>query len=156
EDLRYELGPGGIAIGDAACSANPVLRAAKTEAEQLARAIGACVALSVRDGNTARVVEVFDFGPLFTARARVGQVLPLVPPFGAVLVAWDDDEVDGWLARAAKTLDAKERARYRRAVAAIRQRGYSVSLATPRLGLENAVDTLASPPGSDEERRSQD
>src|SRR5262245_37710835 len=78
EDLRYELGPGGIAIGDAACSANPVLRAAKTEAEQLARAIGACVALSVRDGNTARVVEVFDFGPLFTARARVGQVIPLV------------------------------------------------------------------------------
>src|SRR5262245_45825 len=97
-DLRYELGPGSIAIGDAACTANPVLSAAKSEAERLARAIGTCVAVSVRDGSTARVVEVFDFGPLFTPRARVGQVIPLIPPFGAVFVAWDEDEVEAWLA----------------------------------------------------------
>src|SRR5262245_46993820 len=108
-DLRYELGPGSIAIGDAACIANPVLRAAKSEAERLARALGTCVAVSVRDGNTVRVVDVFDFGPLFTPRARVGQVIPLVPPFGAVFVAWADDEFEAWLARAAETLDANER-----------------------------------------------
>src|SRR5262245_45628336 len=90
DDLRYELGPGGIAIGDAACVANPVLRAAKSEAERLAHAIGACVAICVRDGSSARVVEVFDSAPLFAPRARVGQVIPLVPPFGAVFVAWDD------------------------------------------------------------------
>src|SRR5262245_51271153 len=69
DDLRYELGPGSFAIGDAARVANPVLRAARIEAEQLARAIGTCIAVPVRDGSTARVAEVFDFGPLFARRA---------------------------------------------------------------------------------------
>src|SRR5438128_10557518 len=39
-DLRYELGAGCVAIGDAARSANSILRAAAVETEQLARTMG--------------------------------------------------------------------------------------------------------------------
>ena len=152
DDLRYELGPGSIALGEAARIANPVLRAATSEAEHLARALGSCVAVCVRDGNTARVAEVFDFGPLFALRARVGQSIPLVPPFGAVFVAWTPDDAEGWVARADATLEKDERDRYQRALDEVRRRGYSVSIRDtrrPELFAE-AVETLASKPDSDQ------
>ena len=44
DDLRYELGPSCIALGDAARAANPVLQAAAAEAETLARVSGSCTA----------------------------------------------------------------------------------------------------------------
>jgi len=156
DDRRYELGPGSIELGEAARVANPALGAAKVEAEQLARTLGACVAVSVHDGHTARVVEVFDFAPLFAARARVGQTIPLVPPFGAVFVAWDDAEAEAWMARAGDSLEPAERDGYRRALAAIRRRGYSVSIATPLHALEDTVATLSRSPETDDARRARD
>lgn len=157
DDLRYELGPGTIALGDAGRIANPGLRAAKLEAEMLARSIRTCIAVTVRDGDTARVVEVFDFGPLFAARARAGQVIPLVPPFGAVFVAWSEEDADGWLERADATLERDERDRYRQALGAVRVRGYSVSVVLPqRPQLAKNVDTLTRSPDSDEARRMRD
>jgi len=139
-DRRYQLGPRVIAVGEAARRANPVLEAAKDEAERLARANGWFVAVSIRDGNLARVAQVFDFAPLFALRARVGQAIPLVPPFGAVFVAWSADEEDAWLARADATLKPKERARYRGALQQVRRRGYSLAVLTRRL---QAVETMA-------------
>ena len=156
DDLRYELGPGGIALGEAARIANPWLRAARIEGERLARALGACVSVCVQDGRTARVVEAFDFGPLFAVRARVGQTIPLVPPFGAIFVAWDDEEATRWIARAGADLEAGERERYRRALEAVRRRGYSVSIATPRHANSETVETLAGSPESEDARRARD
>ena len=156
DDLRYELGPGGIALGEAARIANPWLRAARVEGERLARALGACVSVCVHDERTARVVEAFDFGPLFAVRARVGQTIPLVPPFGAVFVAWDDEDATRWIARAGDDLDADERDRYRRALEAVRRRGYSVSVATPRQVNPQLVESLAGSPESEDARRARD
>jgi DNA-binding IclR family transcriptional regulator len=156
EDRRYELGPGSIELGEAARIANPGLRAARVEAERLARALAANVAVSIHDGHTARVVEVFDFGPLFSVRARVGQAIPLIPPFGAVFVAWNEEEAEAWIGRAGDSLEPGERDGYRRALAAIRRRGYSISLATPRPALEDTVETLASSPETDDARRARD
>src|SRR5262245_32247281 len=155
DDLRYELGPGSIALGEAARIANPVLRSAKVEAERLARATGSCIAVCVRDGDTARVAEAFDFGPPFAPRARAGQAIPLVPPFGAVFVAWSEDDAEGWITRAGATLEPDERDRYRRALDEVRRRGYSVSIHAPRRPeLAEVIDTLASTPETDEARRS--
>ena len=148
-DLRYELGPGGIALGDAARIANPALRAANVEAERLARELASCVAVCIRDGDTARVAEVFDFGPIFARRARIGQAIPLVPPFAAVFVAWSDDDAEGWLARAGATLEPDERDRYRHALHEVRRRGYSCSVIPRRPEFLEAVATLASPTASD-------
>jgi DNA-binding IclR family transcriptional regulator len=156
DDLRYELGPGGIVLGEAARIANPWLRSARLEAERLARALGACVSVCVQDGHTARVVESFDFGALFAVRARVGQVIPLVPPFGAVFVAWNDEDAQRWIARAGSDLDAGERDRYRRALEGVRRRGYSVAIATSGPVNAETVETLARPPESEDARRARD
>lgn len=133
EDRRYRLGPGGIALGEAAQRANPMLEAAQDEAGVLARSSGSFVAVSVREGVVARVAAVFDFAPLFALRARIGQTIPLVPPFGAVFVAWSRAEEHAWLGRASATLKRSERARYRRALSEVRRRGYSLSVLTRRL-----------------------
>jgi DNA-binding IclR family transcriptional regulator len=156
EDLRYGLGPGHIALGEAARAGNSALRAAKVEAERLARAIHACVAVCVRDGDTARVAEVFDFAPVFALRARVGQAIRLVPPFGAVFVAWTDEDVEGWIARADATLEARERERYLRALEEVRRRGYSVSTQPTRRHRRDFAKVLAGSPDSETARRSRD
>jgi len=156
EDRRYELGPAGIALGEAARVANPWLGAARLEAERLARALGACVSVCVHDGRTARVVESFDFGPLFAVRARVGQAIPLVPPFGAVFVAWSDEDAERWIAAAGADLDPDERERYRDALEAVRRRGYSVSIEIPGVASADTLETLAGVPVSEEARRARD
>jgi DNA-binding IclR family transcriptional regulator len=156
DDRRYELGPAGIVLGEAARIANPGLRAARVEAERLARGLGACVSICIHDGHTARVVETFDFGPLFALRARVGQAIPLVPPFGAVFVAWNDEDAEAWIARAGDSLDVGERDRYRRALGAIRRRGYSVSIATPRAAFEERIETLVGSPESEDAQQARD
>lgn len=157
DDRRYRLGAAGIALGEAARAANPLLGAATLEAEALARAHACCVAVCVRDEANARVVEVFDFEPLFGVRARVGQTIPLLPPFGAVFVAWSDEEGEVWLARAGATLEPDERERYRRALREVRQRGYSASFATRhQWEFARAINILAHSPASDEARDARD
>src|SRR5437763_17033039 len=75
--LRYGLGPACIALGDAARTANPVLRSSVTHAEALARRLSGVTAVSVRDGSETRVVSVADFGPPFGVRPRVGDSIAL-------------------------------------------------------------------------------
>ncbi len=157
DDLRYELGHRCIELGDAARAANLVMRAAAAEAEQLARANAACVGVSIRHGNETRTAEVFDFGPPFALRARVGLAISLVPPFGAVYVAWDKRDAEQWLGRAAGALDSNQRDRYQRALEAVRQRGYSVTVATERRPeLAHALETLAISPDAAQARRDRD
>jgi DNA-binding IclR family transcriptional regulator len=141
DDRRYELGPGSIVLGEAARLANPVLSAAKMAGEELARALSTCVAVSIRDGDTIRVAEVFDFAPLLARRVRVGQAIPLVPPFGAVFVAWDDD-AERWIGTAD---NEPERERYRMALADVRRCGYSVGGSASRPSDLEAIESLASP-----------
>jgi DNA-binding IclR family transcriptional regulator len=156
-DLRYELGPGCLTLGDAARLANPVLRATSAEAEQLARAQRACAAVSVRDGGGSRVAEVFDFGPPFGVRAQAGQSIPHTPPFGAVYVAWHDADADEWIARAGSELSPAELERYQRALGEVRRRGYSVMIAAPRRPtLADALDALVATPDADLARRARD
>src|SRR6185437_5904753 len=102
-------------------------------AESLARAHSCVVAVTVRDGAETRVASVFDFGPPFGIRPRTGDAIALVPPFGATFVAWEvQATVQEWLDRADPPLTDLERARYQAALAAVRQRGYSITIATGR------------------------
>jgi DNA-binding IclR family transcriptional regulator len=157
-DLRYRLGPACIAVGDAARSINSALAVTAHEAEALAKQTGTCVGVSVQTGDEIRVVEVFDHGAPFAVRGQVGQAIRLAPPFGTGFVAWADDAgVDAWLDAAATPLDAHARARYRAALQAIRARGYSVTVATPRNPeLADALETLANTPDAEEARRVRD
>ena len=154
---RYTLGAACIALGDAARAANPALRAACVHAEALARVRSMVTAVTILAGDETRVTNVFDFGPAVGLRARAGEFIALVPPFGASFVAWDDDAVDPWLARSEPPLKPAEMRRYRAALDAVRQRGYSVTVATARQpDLADALERLAGEPDADEPRRRRD
>ena len=156
-DLRYELGLSCIALGDAARIANPVLRAAGIEAEQLACSLVACAAVSTRRGDASSVAEVFDYGPTFGLSAQVGQSIPHLPPFGAVYIAWDPVDAEQWIARAGSSLDEDERLRYRRAVAEVRHRGYSVTVwSRRRPELEATLTKLTVQPNELQAQRARD
>ena len=76
--------------------------------------------------------------------------------FGAVFVAWNDEDAQRWIARAGSDLDAGERDRYRRALEGVRRRGYSVAIATSGPVNAETVETLARPPESEDARRARD
>jgi hypothetical protein len=147
-ELRYELGPAGILLGDAARAANPALRAAGVHAEALARVRSLVVAVTIRDGAQTRVTNVFDFGPSFGIRPRAGDAIAIVPPFGATFVAWEDEaEVRAWLQRADPPLSPAEQARYHEALAAVRRRGFSITVTPGRQPeLATALGQLLSDP----------
>ncbi|MBO9524136.1 MAG: flavin reductase [Nocardioidaceae bacterium] len=66
--------------------------------------------------------------------APVGVRLPFVPPMGAALVAWaDDDGQRRWFQRAPVELSEEDRDAYRAALARLRERGWAVTLADDRL-----------------------
>jgi DNA-binding IclR family transcriptional regulator len=156
-DLRYTLGPSAVAVGDAARVAGALPAAASPVAEELARATRTCVALVTRDGAQTRVERVFDHGPAFGVRARVGESVPLVPPFGAVFVAWDPEPlVERWLDRAPGALTPEERGRYRVALAAVRARGFSVGVADARPDLAGILEELLERPDAEDSLRARD
>lgn len=154
--LRYTLGSRGIALGTAARAANPAIRAASTEADELARRMSAFLAVATRDGDETWVADVFDFGPPFGMRTRPGQSIPLRPPFGAVFIAWDEpDGIGRWLD--SESLTDAERRRYLAALQTVRDRGFSVTTAADRRPeLMSALETLTSRPDAGDARRTRD
>jgi DNA-binding IclR family transcriptional regulator len=157
-DRRYSIGPGCIAIGDAARNARSVVADIAPVAEKLARTTKSCVAVLMRDRDEVGVAEAFDHGPAFGMRARAGESIPLMPPFGAVFVAWEDEAgVSRWLGRAAVELGTREVRRYRLALAAARRRGYSVTVGTPMSpALTNLLEDLLTGPVPTQRLRQRD
>jgi DNA-binding IclR family transcriptional regulator len=157
-DLRYQLGLACIALGDAARSSLPTVRAAAVHAEALARSQGAVAAVAIREGEHTRVTDVFDFGPPFGIRPRAGDAIAVVPPFGAAFVAWDSEaDIAGWLSRAEPALKRSELERYRAALQAVRHRGYSITVATRQQPeLISALERLGAGSEPEDARRTRD
>lgn len=154
-DLRYTLGPACIAVGDAARAAGSMLARVAPLVDALARETGTCAAIASHDGTDLRVEQVFDHGPAFGARAVVGESVPLTAPFGAVFVAWAPaPTVQRWLDGPALSDD--ERRRYHTALAAIRERGYSIAVANLRPELSEILERLVRQPGTAETIRERD
>ncbi len=143
-ERRYSLGPACRTLGEAARAAGAPLTALEPIADDLARATASCVAVSSCVRGQSRVERVYDHGPAFGLRARVGESVPLTPPFGAVFVAWGGDAaIEGWLDRAGAAFGAAERAHTAAALAAARERGYTVSVAGVHPDLVRILEDLA-------------
>jgi len=143
-DRRYSLGPACRTLGEAVRVAGAPLTALEPVADDLARATASCVAISSCVQGRSRVERVYDHGPAFGLRARAGESVPLVPPFGAVFVAWDGDAaIERWLDRARAPLGAAERAHTVAALAAARERGYTVSVSGVHPDLVRMFEDLA-------------
>jgi DNA-binding IclR family transcriptional regulator len=132
----YELGPALVAVGHAALERHRAVDVARDEIRRLAERIDAEIVTSAVVGE--EIVIVARAGRPASASLWVGARIPLVPPLGTVFVAWSSDaEIDVWLHRVGASATGSDLERYRAAVAAVRDRGYSVGLeaaARTRLG----------------------
>jgi len=145
----YSLGPALIPLGEAALSSLAAVDEARPEIERLAATTGVEVLGGVP--LDAQIVVVAVAGtPHDSGAARVGQTVALRPPFGTVLVAWAGEEaIDEWLGRAGELSD-ELRTAYLASLAAVRERGYSITLeirSPERLGAAlREIRTLESSP----------
>ena len=139
-EKSYTLGPALVAIGEAAATAPSVdiAQYARDEMRAMADEFGVqCVASRIMGADIVIIAHTGAREPLGQTLS-VGQRLPFVPPLGTVFVAWSSPpEIDAWLRRLGPSAKKSELARYRQAVEAVRERGYSIGLeadARRRLG----------------------
>ncbi len=131
----YRLGPGLIALGEAARSGYPALPYAQDQMRELGTELGLeCLASAVVGAEIVILAKSGAPAPT-TVSAIVGQRVPLVPPLATVFFAWSDDAAiraafPGGVGAAHLTAALTDS--YRRGLAAVRERGFSIAL-------ENAV-----------------
>ena len=141
EAKTYGLGPALIAVGNAALASTPAARLAEPAMGALSdefdleciasTAIGEEIVILARAGN-ARPLGI---------NVQPGQRLPLAPPLGTVFVAWSGTEaIERWLSHLGPGQGEADRDRYRQALQAVRERGYSVALGGE--GQQRLVQTL--------------
>jgi DNA-binding IclR family transcriptional regulator len=146
-DRTYALGPLLVAAGQATSERYPAIDVARHEMQQLSRAHGVELLLTVVAGDD--IVAVARSGRPRPGGLEVGRRVPLVPPLGAVFVAWGAEaELEDWARRAGGGRPG-EAAWYRRVLATTRLRGYSVTVqaTTPRDDVAEAVAAAADRPG---------
>lgn len=144
----YGLGPALVAAGVVALDEQPALQAAIGRTPALAGHLRAEVVVSAATADEiiflARAGEPTPHGP----DLREGERVPLVPPLGAVFLAWaGEDEVGRWLLRDPGGPHDRS-ARHRASLELVRQRGYSIAAASEvQRSLGAAASGLADVPG---------
>jgi DNA-binding IclR family transcriptional regulator len=123
----YTLGPALVATGFAALEQHRAIDAAIEQAELLAEERNCEVGLTAIAGRDVIFLARRGPEPLAANIGYPGDRTPLLAPIGAVFMAWADDAaVDEWLARA--SLEPAAADSYRRVLADIRARGFSVPM----------------------------
>jgi DNA-binding IclR family transcriptional regulator len=125
----YHLGPRLMTVGEAARNQFPVVDFARDELRRLSDDLAMeCLASTAVADEMVIVDRAGPVRPLGVTVA-VGYRFPLVPPMGTVFMAWSsDDEINEWLRRVGPDVNESELARYRQALAAVRERGFSAGL----------------------------
>jgi DNA-binding IclR family transcriptional regulator len=142
--MTYMLGPSLVAIGSAAQGQFQAVDFAREEMRALAEETSLeCIASTVVGQEI--VILSRSGAPLpFGTSVSLGQRLPLVPPLGSVFMAWaPPEDLDGWLQRQHSWASEEQLDRYQAALAAVRRRGFAVSLdADARLQVGQALASL--------------
>ncbi|WP_261575987.1 helix-turn-helix domain-containing protein [Frankia gtarii] len=158
----YALGPAALAVAAADGDRARLARLARAELESLTADLDIETFATMTFADSLLVLARVPRSALFGLCMRVGQTLPLRPPVGAVHLAWaPPGAVDAWLAPAAAAgrdaagRDAAGRdaagtqpaRRHLRAVDAVRERGYSVTVeGALRWRLRDVLDQVADAP----------
>ena len=132
EQKTYSLGPALVAIGNSALATFSAADYALPEMQSLTDELGLhCVASTSIHDEILILTRTGTPRP-FGINVQPGQRLPLAPPLGTVFVAWSDDErIETYLAKVGPAASKERLERYRRAITAVRARGYSVGLEGP-------------------------
>jgi flavin reductase (DIM6/NTAB) family NADH-FMN oxidoreductase RutF len=150
--LFFRGGYGGFSPTSRAAPAAPdllaqlrVLDRARGEMERVATDLHLeCLAVTVvRD----EIVTIGSAGQAYGQGPtdRIGQRMPFVPPLCSVFVAWaGEDAITSWLANLDPQMSAEDAEQYRRMVATVRARGWSIALAArPHIAFELALAKLS-------------
>jgi DNA-binding IclR family transcriptional regulator len=119
----YSLGPSLVALGGAALERHPAIDHAQEEARRLSKQLGLGVAVTALAGDDIVFLSRVGKHRPRDLGVHVGQRVPIVPPVGAVFVAWHDPEP--WLAK------AEDRAALEVVLDEVRSRGWAASLGNP-------------------------
>jgi DNA-binding IclR family transcriptional regulator len=125
----YALGPALVALGNSAVSTFPAAECAVPEMQALSDELGLDCVASAAIADEIVILARAGIPRPFGVYIQAGQRLPLAPPLGAVFVAWsEDDVIERWLSRLGQPAKKATVDHFRRAVEAVRARGYSVGL----------------------------
>lgn len=143
----YTLGPSLVAIGYAASSRHPIVEYARPEMAELARLGTECVASAIVGGDLVHLA-IDGQASARTRALRVGQRIPLVPPYGHVYLAWSDQgTVARWVARLGEGQARIRGAELEESLDAVRQRGFAVALDNDGVAtVQRLVDEIARQP----------
>ncbi len=123
----YALGTGLIAMGIAAQRGTAIVQLLRRTVDDLYRETGHEATASIPSGRDLVIVARSGPHEPLTVAMSVGQVFPLVPPFGLAFAAWGEGNLERWLDRAPE-LARSARPRLRAAASIVRDLGYSVIL----------------------------
>lgn len=125
-DRRYHLGPALVEPGRVAADRYPGLAIARRHMDRLSKEFESPCYAFVRDRRWARLVHYTWDPHRPVPPMRIGELIPLVPPLGAVFVAWAPAaQVDEWL-DADPSLSDDAVAELRTSLVRMRRLGFSV------------------------------
>jgi DNA-binding IclR family transcriptional regulator len=125
-DKTYRLGAGLLSIVDAMRARFPLLGAGDAVLRRLSQDLECACVLTRIQSDHILAVAASGGGDELTGSGSERR-FPIDPPYGSVAVAWRPAaEIESWLDLPATPLTRSERARYRRFLADIRERGYAV------------------------------
>jgi flavin reductase (DIM6/NTAB) family NADH-FMN oxidoreductase RutF/DNA-binding IclR family transcriptional regulator len=132
--LFFQGGYGGFnprgmsATGDAdVIAAVQLAEVARPQVERIARQLACEAAVLVGVNDHELTTAVSAYGGAAEMTAPLGDRVPLMPPLGEAYVAWAGDEVvEAWLRRASSQTPEMV-GKYRRRLAAVKERGFAVS-----------------------------
>jgi DNA-binding IclR family transcriptional regulator len=127
----YVLGPALIAAGHAALLPHPIVDIARRELPRLADETGIeCSATLVIGNHFVVVASSGRSSQTDPTLVWMGAHLPLQRPFGALFVAWADEEViERWIGPEYLERSPQEASRLRAVLARLRLQGYELTLA---------------------------
>ena len=132
EAKTYALGPALVALGNSALGSFSAVDTAMPEMQALTDELGLLCVASAAIHDEIVILSRSGTPRPFGVNVQPGQRLPLAPPLGTVFVAWSKpDRIEKWLSRVGPGASKNAKDRYRRAIAAVRARGYSVGLEGP-------------------------
>ena len=128
EAKSYSLGPALVAVGNAALSSFSAVEVARPHMDALATELDLDVIASTVIHSEIVIVARAGMPRPFGIVLQPGQRLPLIPPLGGVFVAWSGpDEIEPWIGKLGR-ISEDTRNRFRGAIEAVKERGYSVGL----------------------------
>jgi DNA-binding IclR family transcriptional regulator len=139
----YTLGAGLIAIGAAAQRGDGVVEVLRSAVLALYDEVGFEVTGCLPTGAQLTVVARSGPSDPFTIAAAIGQAYAMAPPVGLSFAAWDNGELDRWMARV-PDLSRRARSRLEEAAALVRELGFAVSFdGATRRALGSTIEKLS-------------